>query len=42
MRYKRLELDGKVAVVIGGSSGIGRTLGRPTFLPEFLKTPFFP
>jgi NAD(P)-dependent dehydrogenase (short-subunit alcohol dehydrogenase family) len=28
MGYKRLELDGKVAVVIGGSSGIGRTLAR--------------
>src|ERR1700688_3191576 len=28
MAYKRLELDGKVAVVIGGSSGIGRTLAR--------------
>src|SRR5580693_1467496 len=26
--YQRLELDGKVAVVIGGSSGIGRTLAR--------------
>ena len=26
MGYKGLELDGKVAVVIGGSSGIGRTL----------------
>jgi NAD(P)-dependent dehydrogenase (short-subunit alcohol dehydrogenase family) len=26
MGYKALELDGKVAVVIGGSSGIGRTL----------------
>ncbi|MGA2375421.1 MAG: glucose 1-dehydrogenase [Candidatus Sulfotelmatobacter sp.] len=26
MGYKRLDLDGKVAVVIGGSSGIGRTL----------------
>jgi NAD(P)-dependent dehydrogenase (short-subunit alcohol dehydrogenase family) len=28
MGYRRLELDGKVAVVIGGSSGIGRTLAR--------------
>jgi NAD(P)-dependent dehydrogenase (short-subunit alcohol dehydrogenase family) len=28
MGYKGLELDGKVAVVIGGSSGIGRTLAR--------------
>ena len=28
MGYKRLELDGKVAVVIGGNSGIGRTLAR--------------
>jgi NAD(P)-dependent dehydrogenase (short-subunit alcohol dehydrogenase family) len=28
MGYKRLELDGKVAVVVGGSSGIGRTLAR--------------
>ncbi len=28
MGYKHLELDGKVAVVIGGSSGIGRTLAR--------------
>ena len=28
MGYKPLELDGKVAVVIGGSSGIGRTLAR--------------
>src|SRR5271167_1310121 len=28
MGYKRLELEGKVAVVIGGSSGIGRTLAR--------------
>ncbi|MGB6801132.1 MAG: SDR family oxidoreductase, partial [Candidatus Sulfotelmatobacter sp.] len=26
MGYRRLDLDGKVAVVIGGSSGIGRTL----------------
>jgi NAD(P)-dependent dehydrogenase (short-subunit alcohol dehydrogenase family) len=26
MSYKPLELDGKVAVVVGGSSGIGRTL----------------
>lgn len=26
MGYKPLELDGKIAVVIGGSSGIGRTL----------------
>lgn len=28
MGYNRLELDGKVAVVIGGTSGIGRTLAR--------------
>jgi NAD(P)-dependent dehydrogenase (short-subunit alcohol dehydrogenase family) len=28
MGHKRLDLDGKVAVVIGGSSGIGRTLAR--------------
>ncbi|HUO24742.1 MAG TPA: glucose 1-dehydrogenase [Candidatus Aquilonibacter sp.] len=28
MGYKKLELDGKAAVVIGGSSGIGRTLAR--------------
>ncbi|MGC2257498.1 MAG: SDR family NAD(P)-dependent oxidoreductase, partial [Candidatus Sulfotelmatobacter sp.] len=28
MGYKRLDLNGKVAVVIGGSSGIGRTLAR--------------
>lgn len=28
MGYKGLELGGKVAVVIGGSSGIGRTLAR--------------
>jgi len=28
MTYKRLELDGKVAVVVGGSSGIGRALAR--------------
>jgi NAD(P)-dependent dehydrogenase (short-subunit alcohol dehydrogenase family) len=28
MGYKPLDLDGKVAVVIGGSSGIGRTLAR--------------
>src|ERR1700728_2091220 len=28
MGHKRLELDGKVAVVVGGSSGIGRTLAR--------------
>src|SRR5579864_9221157 len=28
MGYKRLELDGKVAVVIGGTSGIGETLAR--------------
>jgi NAD(P)-dependent dehydrogenase (short-subunit alcohol dehydrogenase family) len=28
MGYKRLDLDGKVVVVIGGSSGIGRTLAR--------------
>jgi NAD(P)-dependent dehydrogenase (short-subunit alcohol dehydrogenase family) len=26
MGYKKLDLDGKVAVVVGGSSGIGRTL----------------
>jgi NAD(P)-dependent dehydrogenase (short-subunit alcohol dehydrogenase family) len=26
MGYSRLELDGKVAIVIGGSSGIGRTI----------------
>src|SRR5947209_12725363 len=26
MGYKALELDGKLAVVVGGSSGIGRTL----------------
>lgn len=26
MGYKQLELDGKVAVVVGGSSGIGKTL----------------
>jgi len=26
MGYKQLDLDGKVAVVVGGSSGIGRTL----------------
>ena len=26
MGYKQLDLDGKVAVVIGGSSGIGRTI----------------
>lgn len=26
MSYKKLDLDGKVAVVVGGSSGIGRTL----------------
>jgi NAD(P)-dependent dehydrogenase (short-subunit alcohol dehydrogenase family) len=26
MGYKQLELDGKVAVVVGGSSGIGRTI----------------
>src|SRR5215467_7064256 len=26
MGYKQLQLDGKVAVVVGGSSGIGRTL----------------
>src|SRR5579863_4460569 len=26
MGYKGLDLDGKVAVVVGGSSGIGRTL----------------
>jgi NAD(P)-dependent dehydrogenase (short-subunit alcohol dehydrogenase family) len=28
MGYKQLALDGKVAVVVGGSSGIGRTLAR--------------
>jgi NAD(P)-dependent dehydrogenase (short-subunit alcohol dehydrogenase family) len=28
MAYKKLDLSGKVAVVIGGSSGIGRTLVR--------------
>jgi NAD(P)-dependent dehydrogenase (short-subunit alcohol dehydrogenase family) len=28
MGYKRLDLGGKVAVVLGGSSGIGRTLAR--------------
>jgi NAD(P)-dependent dehydrogenase (short-subunit alcohol dehydrogenase family) len=28
MGYSRLQLNGKVAVVIGGSSGIGRTLAR--------------
>src|ERR1700719_1922609 len=28
MSYGRLELNGKVAVVIGGSSGIGHTLAR--------------
>lgn len=28
MGYKKLDLNGKVAVVIGGSSGIGRTLAR--------------
>jgi NAD(P)-dependent dehydrogenase (short-subunit alcohol dehydrogenase family) len=28
MSYKRLELGGKVAVVIGGTSGIGETLAR--------------
>ncbi|MGA9508434.1 MAG: glucose 1-dehydrogenase [Candidatus Sulfotelmatobacter sp.] len=28
MGYRGLDLDGKVAVVIGGSSGIGRTLAR--------------
>src|SRR5580700_6780911 len=28
MGYRPLDLDGKVAVVIGGSSGIGRTLAR--------------
>src|SRR5580698_7167190 len=26
MGYKQLDLDGKVAVVVGGSSGIGKTL----------------
>ena len=26
MGYKALELDGKVAVVVGGSSGIGKTI----------------
>lgn len=28
MGYKRLELDGKVAVVVGGSSGIGQAIAR--------------
>jgi NAD(P)-dependent dehydrogenase (short-subunit alcohol dehydrogenase family) len=28
MGYRRLKLNGKVAVVIGGSSGIGRTIAR--------------
>jgi len=28
MPYRQLELDGKIAVVIGGTSGIGRTLAR--------------
>jgi NAD(P)-dependent dehydrogenase (short-subunit alcohol dehydrogenase family) len=28
MGYKPLDLDGKVAVVVGGSSGIGRTVAR--------------
>src|ERR1700732_1519517 len=28
MGYKKLDLNGKVAVVIGGSSGIGQTLAR--------------
>ena len=28
MGYSRLELNGKVAVVIGGSSGIGQVLAR--------------
>jgi NAD(P)-dependent dehydrogenase (short-subunit alcohol dehydrogenase family) len=28
MPYKQLELDGKVAVVVGGSSGIGKTIAR--------------
>jgi NAD(P)-dependent dehydrogenase (short-subunit alcohol dehydrogenase family) len=28
MGYKQLELDGKVAVVVGGSSGIGKTIAR--------------
>src|ERR1700719_3435826 len=28
MGYKKLDLNGQVAVVIGGSSGIGRTLAR--------------
>jgi NAD(P)-dependent dehydrogenase (short-subunit alcohol dehydrogenase family) len=28
MGYRPLDLDGKVAVVVGGSSGIGRTLAR--------------
>ena len=28
MGYSRLELKGKVAVVIGGTSGIGRAIAR--------------
>jgi NAD(P)-dependent dehydrogenase (short-subunit alcohol dehydrogenase family) len=28
MAYKGLKLNGKVAVVIGGTSGIGRTIAR--------------
>jgi NAD(P)-dependent dehydrogenase (short-subunit alcohol dehydrogenase family) len=28
MGYKHLELDGKVAVVVGGTSGIGKTMAR--------------
>ncbi|HEY1659915.1 MAG TPA: glucose 1-dehydrogenase [Candidatus Sulfotelmatobacter sp.] len=28
MAYKKMDLSGKVAVVVGGSSGIGRTLAR--------------
>ena len=27
MAYQQLQLNGKVAVVIGGSSGIGKTIG---------------
>jgi NAD(P)-dependent dehydrogenase (short-subunit alcohol dehydrogenase family) len=28
MGYQQLDLDGKVAVVVGGSSGIGKTIAR--------------